>query len=54
MLIDPGHLLTKHRYLLEEDLHNLGSSYSGVQKKWVCSVEEEIKASDHVKLGKHY
>ncbi len=52
MIIDPDDLLAKHYYLLEEDFHELGVSPSGVWKQWVCSMESEVKAADHVKLGK--
>ncbi len=54
MLINPGGLLAKHHYLLEEDFHELGASTSGVRKQWVCSVEAAVKATDHVKSEKQY
>ncbi len=54
MLIDPGDLLAKHHYLLEEDFHELEASTSGIQKHWVYSVEEAVKVTDHLKSGKQH
>ena len=52
MLTDPGDLLDKHCYLLEEDFEQLGEGASGVREQWIASMESALKAADHIRSGR--
>ena len=54
MWTDPGDLLAKHRYLLEEDFELLGEGSAGSRLLWIASMESARKAADHVRAGRHY
>ena len=53
MLIDPGDLLPKHRYLLTEDFDALGSGSTYGRQCWVASMESAISAAEHVRTRCH-
>ena len=54
MWTDPGDLLAKHRYLLEEDFELLGEGSAGSRLLWIASMESARKAADHVRAGRQY
>ena len=54
MWTDPGDLLAKYRYLLEEDFELLGKGLAGSQLLWITSMESARKAADHVRAGRQY
>ena len=51
---DPAELLDRHKYLLEEDFHQLGAGSSGVRQNWIQSMESALKAAAIVKTGRQY
>ena len=48
---DPAELLGKHKYLLEEDFHQLGEGSSGARQVWIGSMESALRAASFVKAG---
>jgi hypothetical protein len=51
---DPADLLEKHKYLLEEDFHDLGEGSTGKRQIWIASMESALKAAALVKSGRRY
>jgi len=54
MWTDPADLLSKHRYLLEDDFEILGEAASGVRLQWIASMESALGAAEHVRSGHKY
>ena len=51
---DPEELLPKHRYLLQEDFHQLGKGSSGTRQVWIQSMESALKTAALVHSGGQY
>ena len=51
MWTEPGDLLTKHRYLLEEDFELMGEGSTGTRLQWIASIESAKKAADRIRSG---
>jgi predicted RNA-binding Zn-ribbon protein involved in translation (DUF1610 family) len=54
MWTDPADLLSKHRYLLEDDFEILREAASGVRLQWIASMESALGAAEHVRSGHKY
>jgi hypothetical protein len=52
MWTDPSELLSKHKYLLEEDFQMLGETSSGQRQNWIASMESALAAAKHVRAGR--